>query len=98
MNAQPFPPPMQATRALTCRAFSALIAQALDGKGGPQQALCASSLLSELSHTGLAEVTSTHESLTMRMFGITATGTSVPSLLRGWQSATADRLAQGVQR
>ncbi len=98
MNAVPFPPPLEGQRALICSAFAALIDTQLAEKATPRTTQAAQSLLASLSHHQLAEVTSTHATLQMTMFGIRATGTSVTALLRQWQREVADRLAQGVRR
>lgn len=91
-------------RALTVAAFDALISLTLAGPTVVARhnttSFAARHLLERLQASGMADVTSTADSLTMQLFGIRATahgGTAI-SILRAWQSAARDTLAQGVRR
>lgn len=96
---QPHLPMLDAQRAHTIAAFDALIDRALAQSNSPIPGYAARHLLEQLSACGLANATSTADSLTMDMFGIraTANGGTALALLRNWQSAARDGLAAGVR-
>lgn len=93
-------PPMDDQRVLTIAAFDALVEVTLSRTAEPLPGATARRLLEHLSTSGLAEVASTADSLTMRLLGVSATanGGSTLTLLRNWQSAARDAVAQGARR
>lgn len=92
-------PMLDSQRALTIAAFDALIDRNLTNSTDPLPGYAARSLLQQLDTSGLAAITSTGDSLTMAMFGVraTANGGTALALLRNWQSAARDSVAQGVR-
>lgn len=93
------PPPIDSQRAMTVMAFDALITVSLTS-GGEMRSFTARGLVERLHAAGLADVTSTADSLTMVLCGIKASahGGTALALLRNWQSAARDSAAQGVRR
>lgn len=85
--------PMDGQRILTIAAFDALIEVSLHG-GSLVPSTTARHLVERLANCGLADVSSTADSLTMQLYGITANGGTALALLRNWQSAARDRVGQ----
>lgn len=100
MHTHSNPPQLDDQRALTTTAFVALIDTTL--AGCMDSAMVALPrcmlLLHKLANAGLAEVLAQGDSTRLTLCGITASspGTAY-TLLRAWQSAAKERLAQGVR-
>lgn len=93
------PTGIDSQRALTIAAFDALIDVSMAKSTELMPFYSARILLQQLDSSGLADVTSSGDSLTMVMFGVraTANGGTALALLRNWQSAARDSMAQGVR-
>lgn len=94
------PPQLDDQRALTAAAFVALIDTTLTGamEGPVVPVPQAMMLLHKLANAGLAEMQAQGETTRLTLCGITATSTGTAyGLLRNWQSAARQRIAQGVR-
>ncbi len=95
------PPQLDDQRALTATAFVALIDAALSGAathGHLVPSTQAAQLVQRLTQSGLAEVTPYGDTSRLTLCGIHASSTGTAyGLLRNWQSAARQRIAQGVR-
>ena len=97
-------PAMDMQRVLTLAAFDALIEVSLSHTAEPTvgtlPGFSARHLVEQLHSSGLADVTSTADSLTMRLYGVTASahGGTALALLRNWQRAARDSMATQAVR
>lgn len=88
-------PQLDAQRALMAQAFIALIEATLQQ---PQPG-DAHALLKRFVTSGLGEVNAGPDQMKLTLLKISATsGPSPAALLRNWQIAAADRIAQGLRR
>lgn len=92
-------PVLDSQRALTIAAFDALIDRSLTNSNEFLPGYSARNLLQQLDTSGLAAITSTGDNLTMAMLGVraAANGGTALALLRNWQSAARDSMAQGIR-